>query len=432
MENFNMLNNNPIYVDNIVLPSSLDLTPSAIIDMNDEEWKEWALECREYFVQQYKEHKKPFIGNTKSLKQIIDDFKKLDELDINSHDKKVCLKNDENDTILMGYNRYSSGILNWFPEIVEVKRTVGNRVENSLWENMLDKEYFLKKFDAITRKDIHKRAEPKKISDGLTNLLRLRLGHPATNFRAEVSKWIWFNHLKQFVNDEAEELVVYDPSGGWAGRLVGFLAMASNPIFKGKKLVYLVTDPNPIVGERYRMLLGFWKEHINPNINVVLDYHQIGSEIIHTTESFKRYKNKVCVVFTSPPYFSKERYVEHNTQSFSKFETYEHWRDYFLEPTLDNAYELLRNDGHILWNIADVDGYTLEHDSCNILEMFEMKQKQTLKMIMGTKNIEKHFGVKLDNHKYKKYENIFVFQKQENTIHDNVINFDFKSSSLVA
>lgn len=381
--------------------------------MTDEEWKKWALKCRDYFIQQYKEYKKPFIGNTKSLKQIIDDFKKLDELDTNNPDNKVYMSSDGIDAILMGYQRYSSGILNWFPEIMEVKRTVGNRVENSLWDNLLDEDYFLKKFNNITRKDIRKRKEPKRISEGLTNLLRLRLGHPATNFRAEVSKWIWFNYLKPFVNDKADELVVYDPSGGWGGRLVGFLAIASNPIFKGKKLVYLVTDPNPIVGERYRMLLGFWREHINPDINVVLDYHQIGSEMIHSIDSFQKYKNKVCVVFTSPPYFRRERYVEHDAQSFNKFDTYEYWRDYFLESTLENSYELLRNDGHILWNIADVDGFTLEYDSCNIMNMLEMKQKQTLKMVMGTKDVEKHLGVRLDNNNYKKYENIFVFQKHE-------------------
>ncbi len=407
-----MLNNNPIYVDNITLPSRLDLTPSEIQEMNNTDWRLWALRCREHFIQQYQEYKKPFIGNTKSLKQIIDDFKRLNTLNVEDENKKVCFSNHNQELVLTGYSRYSAGILNWFPEIMEVKRTVGNRVENSLWDSLRDKDLFLKKFDAITRKDIAKRNEVKKISDGLVNLLRLRLGHPATNFRAEVSKWIWFNHLKPFVNNTIDELIVYDPSGGWAGRLVGFLAMASNPIFKEKRLIYLVTDPNPLVGKRYEMLLSFWKEHINPEINVVLDYHKIGSEKIHITDSFKKYKNKVSVVFTSPPYFSRERYVEDNEQSFNKFKTYEYWRDYFLEPTLENGYELLQKNGHIVWNIADVDGFTLEDDSCNIMSMLEMKQKQTLKMIMGTKNIEPHLGIEVDIGRYKKFENVFVFQKQ--------------------
>ena len=47
---------------------------------------------------------------------------------------------------------------------------------------------------------------------------------------AEVAKWIWTEHLKQFINDD--ELIVWDPSGGWAGRLVGFLSASSNKIFQ--------------------------------------------------------------------------------------------------------------------------------------------------------------------------------------------------------
>lgn len=424
-----MLNNKPIYIDNVILPKELDLTPKEIMDKSDSEWEKWALECRNHFIEQYKVHQKPFTGNTKSLEQIISDFKKLDALDTNNPKNKVCIENAHSDTVLMGYNRYSAGIVNWFPEMIEVKRTVGNRVENSLWDSVLDKEFFLKKFNGITRTDIDKREKPKTISDGLTNLLRLRLGHPVTNFRAEVSKWIWFNHLKEFANDNTNELVVYDPSGGWGGRLVGFMATASNPIFKEKELVYIVTDPNPIVGERYRMLLSFWKEHINPNINVRLEYHQIGSELIHTTDSFKKYKGKVSVVFTSPPYFSKERYSENEFQAFNKFDTYEYWRDYFLEPTLDNGYELLRDNGHILWNIADVDGYALEYDTCNILEMLEMKQEKTLKMVMGTKAVEKHLGVELHENKYKKYENIFVFKKVDTELSTVINNTEYMADS---
>lgn len=440
VEMFNVLNTlsisnnsdyNPLYVDNKILSDELDFTPDEISSMSDDEWEKWALECRDYFIDQYQIHNKPFNGNAKSLQQIIKDFKKLDDLDTNNPTNKVCITNKNSEDVLVGYNRYSAGITNWFPEMIEVKRTVNKRVENSLLDGLMDTNFFLKKFDSITRKDIDKRKEVENISEGLTNMLRLRLGHPVTNFRAEVAKWIWFNHLKPFANSDEKELIVFDPSGGWGGRLVGFLANASNPIFEGKNLVYIVTDPNPIVGERYKMLLGFWKQHINPNINVTLDYHQIGSEMIHTTNSFKKYKDRVSVVFTSPPYFDRERYTENETQAFNKFTTYEYWRDYFLEPTLDNGYELLRKDGYLLWNISDVDGYTLEDDTCNILEMLEMKQHKTLKMVMGLSDVEKHLGVEVYDGKYKKYENVFVYQKVEDT-QIPVNNSDYKSKQEIA
>lgn len=420
-----MFNNKPLYTEFEILPTELDLTPSEIFVLSDDEWKEWALKCRDHFISLYQDHNCPFSGNSKSEEKIIEEFKKLDALDVDNPKNKVFFTNSSDDRVLMGYNRYSAGITNWFPEILEVSRTIGNHIEQSLWDALLDERWFLKKFDGITRKDIHtKQQTPITISDNLVNELRLKLGHPATNFRAEVAKWIWTEHLKPFINDD--ELVVWDPSGGWAGRLVGFLAASSNEIFADKKMVYIVTDPNPIVGERYQMLYSFWKENINPNLNVELVYHQLGSELINTTDTFEKYKNKVSVVFTSPPYFYRERYVEHEKQSFNKFNSYESWRDYFLEPTLENGVELLRDDGYLLWNISDVDGYTLEIDSCSILEMMEMQPLPTIKMVMGNKPMDKHLGVEIHNGNYKKYENVFAYQKVAEEVFLPANNSEYK------
>ena len=392
-----MLNNKPLYTEFEILPKELDLTPSEIFKLDNSKWNTWALKCREHLISLYQDKKCPFSGNSKSEEQIISEFKKLDSLDVYDKKKRVFFRNSNNEMVLNGYNRFSSGITNWFPEIIEVKRTVKNRIQNSFFDSLLDEQYFLKKFDNITRKDIHKKEKlPKTISENLVNELRLKLGHPATNFRAEVAKWIWTEHLKPFINDD--ELIVWDPSGGWAGRLVGFLSASSNKIFQDKKMVYIVTDPNPIVGERYQMIYDFWKENINPNLNVELIYHKLGSELINDTETFEKYKNKVSVVFTSPPYFSRERYVEHEAQSFNMFNKYEHWRDYFLEPTLDNAHELLRDNGFLLWNIADVDGY----------------------------NVDKHLGVAMDDGNFKKYENIFVYKKVIETTTYSVNNVNYK------
>lgn len=231
-----MLNNKPLYTEFMILPKELDLTPSEIFSLDDSKWKVWALKCRKHLISLYQDRNCPFCGNSKSEKQIITEFKKLDSLDVYDEKKKVFLKNSNNESVLIGYNRYSSGITNWFPEIIEVKRTNKNRIENSLLDSLLDEQYFLKKFDDITRKDIHKKGKlPKTISKNLVNELRLKLGHPATNFRAEVSKWIWTEYLKPFLNDD--ELIVWDPSGGWAGRLIGFLSASSNKIFQDKKMV---------------------------------------------------------------------------------------------------------------------------------------------------------------------------------------------------
>ena len=53
-------------------------------------------------------------------------------------------------------------------------------------------------------------------------------------------------------------------------------------------------------------------------------------------------KNVDCA-FTSPPYFSTERYNEggefEEDQSWSKFSTYEMWRDFFYLPVAQKSFE---------------------------------------------------------------------------------------------
>ena len=142
-----MLNNKPLYTEFEILPKELDLTPNEIFKLDDSKWKTWALKCREHLISLYQDNNCPFSGNSKSEEQIISEFKKLDSLDVNKKKNKVMLRNSNNEIVLSGYNRYSSGITNWFPEIIEVKRTVNNRIQNSLFDSLLDEQYFLKKFE---------------------------------------------------------------------------------------------------------------------------------------------------------------------------------------------------------------------------------------------------------------------------------------------
>jgi hypothetical protein len=69
------------------------------------------------------------------------------------------------------------------------------------------------------------------------------------------------------------------------------------------------------------------------------------------------------LVFTSPPYFSAERYSEDDTQSSIKFDSYNNWRSGFLAPTLKTAAESLRMGGYVIINIANSGGYPLEEDT---------------------------------------------------------------------
>ena len=61
--------------------------------------------------------------------------------------------------------------------------------------------------------------------------------------------------------------------------------------------------------------------------------------------------------FTSPPYFSTERYNEggehSEDQSWSKFSEYESWRDDFYLPVSQKTFDSLRSGGHMWINIMD-------------------------------------------------------------------------------
>ena len=67
-------------------------------------------------------------------------------------------------------------------------------------------------------------------------------------------------------------------------------------------------------------------------------------------------KNVDCA-FTSPPYFSTERYNEggekEELQSWFKFNEYEKWRDDFYLPVSQNTFDSLSDNGVMMINILD-------------------------------------------------------------------------------
>ena len=87
---------------------------------------------------------------------------------------------------------------------------------------------------------------------------------------------------------------------------------------------------------------------------------------------------------------------------------------------MTNAYENLREDRYLLWNIADIkigkDKYhPLEQDSIDILLSLGAEYKGKLKMLMtsmvGVDQSNVKNAVKI-NGTYLKYEPIFIFYKK--------------------
>ena len=266
----------------------------------------------------------------------------------------------------------------------------------------------------------------------ILQVFRLSCGQPAVNFPALTAKWIYENYTNHIDTDEP--LHIYDSSSGWGGRIIG--AMSSR-----KKVHYVGTDPNPdnFIDElgisRYEYVAKYYNNNCVDDFSDKLttffdvqkqgntfEVFQDGSELISNNPKFQKYKGKLDIAFTSPPYFNREQYSQDENQSFKAYGEYEDWRDNFLRPTLTTIYEYLKNDRYILWNIADIKigksiYYPLEQDSIDILKELGCEYKGKLKMLMtrmvgldpsksGIKNSVEHNG------KQYKFEPIFVFHKK--------------------
>ena len=197
-----------------------------------------------------------------------------------------------------------------------------------------------------------------------------------------------------------------------------------------RQLHYVGTDPNPdnwhkAAGvSRYDALARFYHRNVTQAHQTTYELFRLGSEVIAQDNQFKKYRGKLDLVFSSPPYFSAEGYSEDENQSYKKFPKYADWRERFLRPTLETAVSWLKPGRPLIWNIADTKiggSYVpLEYDSKAILKELGMKYETKLKYVLShspganrldregipeTKNFCRIAGT------YRKFEPVFVFRK---------------------
>lgn len=212
----------------------------------------------------------------------------------------------------------------------------------------------------------------------------------AVNFPPLTARYLYERFTKHIPKDQ--KVIIYDPSMGWGGRLLG--ALSVNDAWD---IHYVGTDPNTDHDthngrRKYHEFADFFNENVRHSGSLFAKSHtyetfKLGSEVIGNDKNFQKYKGKLDLVFTSPPYFNKEVYSSDPEQSCHKFSSYDSWRDGFLRPTLTTAVEYLRSNRYLLWNISDIvlDGKSLplERDSCEILRELGMEYITTLKMTLA-------------------------------------------------
>ena len=152
----------------------------------------------------------------------------------------------------------------------------------------------------------------------------------ATQFKPNVAKTIY-----QMTNAKK----VLDTSCGWGDRLAGFFASDAEE--------YIGCDPNPNTFKQYLKQIEVYNSFLAKPKKVTI--YNCGAEDL----PWDKIDNIDCA-FTSPPYFSTERYNEggekEENQSWFKFDEYSKWRDDFYLPVSQKSFERSK---HMFINIMD-------------------------------------------------------------------------------
>ena len=152
----------------------------------------------------------------------------------------------------------------------------------------------------------------------------------ATQFKPNVAKAIY---------QMTDAKRVLDTSCGWGDRLAGFFASDAEE--------YIGCDPNPNTYKQYLKQIETYNSFLAKPKKVTI--YNCGAEDM----PWDKIDNIDCA-FTSPPYFSTERYNEggekEENQSWFKFDEYSKWRDDFYLPVSLKSFERSK---HMFINIMD-------------------------------------------------------------------------------
>jgi DNA modification methylase len=98
---------------------------------------------------------------------------------------------------------------------------------------------------------------------------------------------------------------------------------------------------------------------------------------------------KFDLVFTSPPYFDREKYFEERGQCWLDHPTESDWFKNYLIPTLTTARDHLADDGKIVLNVDDV----RRHLIIDAADKLGLKLVDELKLSIGRDHFSRKAGI---------------------------------------
>lgn len=423
-----VMNNKPLFTSEVLFPENLNLILREFIEIKEDKRNNIIEEIRKSLQLKYEEENHPFLSANMSIREINNSFKRL-----TNPSSLEILPSTRNSSLFDGGIKYSShscrGINHWFPEMANAKRANGKSIRDQ-FNDMLT---FRKNVNAICngRFDFLQKEPDIKLLDALKKGLRLINGNqPIYNFSALVAKNIYFDFFKRHPEIK-NNFFILDPSMGFGGRLVGAMALGSNPGMQNIMIHYYGTDVNTTISDRYAMLHSYWLENINPSLQFDLCTSIQPAEDLLEEKVFSQKQGCFDIAMTSPPYFSTERYSDDLNQSYKKFPYYDKgfhksWKKGFLEKMLLSTHSLLRKGGEAWINIANIhnrdnfgkfNDIFLEDDTVSLAQKIGFKYIKKYILLMpllcNLKNITyRNMGNKIIvNDKSYKQEPILVFLK---------------------
>ena len=229
------------------------------------------------------------------------------------------------DSAVIKFNHGASLCRDVFPNLrlVDCKGSTGN----NLMDRFNDPHKLRRaiKF-CLTHKNTNSPVTPSGLRDGLY----LIGGNVATNFKPMLAKAIY----ETFLPDGG---FILDYSAGFGGRMLGALTSKN-------KYAYVGLEPNTETAEHLEEL-GQLIKKVRPKAKYRI-YTKGSEEQIWNQPRFD-------FAFSSPPYFSLEKYCDEETQSYIKYPTLDEWFDGYVIPTINNIYISLKCDRYYAVNIAD-------------------------------------------------------------------------------
>lgn len=165
----------------------------------------------------------------------------------------------------------------------------------------------------------------------LRNIISLRK-YIAAQFRPSAAKMIY---------DYYRPEKVLDLSMGWGDRIAG--AYASETVKR-----YVGIDPNGSLLKGYIEQIKHYRNiDASKKISYQLFYNRAENENLFIGEEFD-------MIFTSPPYYDKEKYDQSELQSYVRYKAFDSWMKDFLFKTIEIRTKNLKKGGLLIINISDI------------------------------------------------------------------------------